>query len=889
MQLKIGIVILLFLPTIIFSQTITGTLENNLGQKIMAANLLVKDSANAAQIKEFSIVQNGQYSITLKKSYTHLVLVVTALNHNNQVFEITNFNPQKNYTHNFILIPKTAIELAEVTVTAKEKPFVLKDDTVRYNVEAYKDGTERKIEDVIKKLPGIEVNEKTGEIKYKGKSIETVMLDGDDLFSSNYKIGTKNINVDMVQQVQAIENYSNNPLLKGIESNEKVALNLKLKKNKVNITGNASIGTGFSSGNNLVHNTDATILGVSKFYKSFGILSYNNVGVNNTPFDYFNYSPTTEQIKEGNINAKKIIPETFFASELDDKRANRNNDWFANYNQILKISPKLSFKNNFYWLQNNINSSQLFKNENIIDNQKFTTTDDLGIVKNAKQYRADIELKYNTSLKSSIVYNSRISIEKIENLIDVLQNKTDKYSTKLASKDNFIKQTVLYTQKLSDTKALQTSINYSSSNLPQSYILNPSVYNPNLYSSDEQHSNFKKQDFNTQLLFLASWKKAYLTASIGYSKENNPFFTSLTSVDSAKKNVDTITSFLNNATYKFNEAYNQVSLKFLLGKWRITTTYKFSFLKQNIINNQQKTQYQTQNFIIEPTINIKRKVTDISSISAAFTLTNKPFSENYLFQNPVFISNRISLQNEVGLHFQKNYGGSLFYIINDLYRQYQILIGADYVVSKGNFFAKNDIQLSNTGIINFYLPAATKRLNINFSIEKFINLIETNVRLKSNYAVSSYQNILNGSNLRNNKNKILFVELFCKTAFDKKLNFENIAIFNKQTSISDGFNPFTNNAVVNTFKIIYAPSKYFNLLFCNDFYVPNTNQQQQYSFYDLSVRYTPKHKKYMASFWAKNLGNVKYFTQTNTSDFATTASQNNLIERYIMLNMSFNF
>ena len=87
-------------------------------------------------------------------------------------------------------------------------------DTTSFNVSAYKDGTERKIQDIIKKLPGVQLNEKTGEIKYKGNSIETVTLDGDDLFGYDYTIGTKNINVDMVDKVQAIENYTKKSTLK---------------------------------------------------------------------------------------------------------------------------------------------------------------------------------------------------------------------------------------------------------------------------------------------------------------------------------------------------------------------------------------------------------------------------------------------------------------------------------------------------------------------------------------------------------------------------------------------------------------------------------------------------------------------------------------------------
>jgi hypothetical protein len=56
-------------------------------------------------------------------------------------------------------------------------------------------------------------------------------LRGDNLFGIYYTLGTKN-NVAMVDQVQAVDNYSENPLLKGIEQDGKVSLNLKLKKGR---------------------------------------------------------------------------------------------------------------------------------------------------------------------------------------------------------------------------------------------------------------------------------------------------------------------------------------------------------------------------------------------------------------------------------------------------------------------------------------------------------------------------------------------------------------------------------------------------------------------------------------------------------------------------------
>lgn len=155
---------------------------------------------------------------------------VKANRYNYTIQRFDKIDTASNISFDFVLIKDTVKYLESVTVTAKKKLYKINRDTTSFKVKNYADGTEKKIQDIIKKLPVIELNEKTGEIKYKGKLIETVKLDGDDLFGDTYTIGTKNINVDMVDAIQAIENYTANPLLKGIENGDKIILNLTLKK-----------------------------------------------------------------------------------------------------------------------------------------------------------------------------------------------------------------------------------------------------------------------------------------------------------------------------------------------------------------------------------------------------------------------------------------------------------------------------------------------------------------------------------------------------------------------------------------------------------------------------------------------------------------------------------
>lgn len=422
-----------------YAQTISGKVISE-SNDILDASVLFKEYSDTSKIKEFTFAKGGIFYKKLEQDYAKLMIEVKADGYHEQSAVIEKPKADKNYFYNFVLIKIQEYELKEVIVMGKKKLLEIKKDTISFNVEQFVDGNERKIEEVISKLPGVDVNEVTGEIRYKGKTVETVTLDGDNLFGFNYTLGTENINVDMVEQIEAIDNYAENPLLKGIEQGGKVSLNLKLKKGKVDVSGNLDFGSGWFGSGDQAFNLSSNILGITKNYKSFATLSYNNVGVNQTPFDYFGFSFNVEQQKEQDYFAEKIIPETRFSNLLEDRRANINNQIFGNYNAIFKLNPKLSIKTNLYYLQDRISTNQLFQNDFQINNDTFITTDNTFITKKPQQYRGDLEIKYNTSKTSLLEYNLRLRQENIETPTTVIQNQNDEFSTFLNTEDFYFKQ-----------------------------------------------------------------------------------------------------------------------------------------------------------------------------------------------------------------------------------------------------------------------------------------------------------------------------------------------------------------------------------------------------------------------------------------------------------------
>ena len=142
-----------------------------------------------------------------------------------------------------ITMEATPFKLKEVTV--RVVPIKESGDTISYNVAAFRSAADRTIEDVIKRLPGIDVSP-SGQIQYNGESINKFYIEGLDLLSGRYALATKNISPDDIAEVNVYENHQPKQVLKDIEFSDKAALNLTLKKKRMlKPIGYATAGGGY--------------------------------------------------------------------------------------------------------------------------------------------------------------------------------------------------------------------------------------------------------------------------------------------------------------------------------------------------------------------------------------------------------------------------------------------------------------------------------------------------------------------------------------------------------------------------------------------------------------------------------------------------------------------
>ena len=138
-----------------------------------------------------------------------------------------------------------ASTMTTVTVTARRPPVVINNDTVEFNSENFKTVPNAVVEDLLKKMPGIEVD-KSGAITVNGKTVTKVYVNGKEMFTGDPKMATKNLAADAIDKIQVYDRKSDQAMFTGIDDgSEETAINLKMKKDRNNSTfGKLSAGGG---------------------------------------------------------------------------------------------------------------------------------------------------------------------------------------------------------------------------------------------------------------------------------------------------------------------------------------------------------------------------------------------------------------------------------------------------------------------------------------------------------------------------------------------------------------------------------------------------------------------------------------------------------------------
>ena len=223
-----------------------GVVKDSIGNPLEMANVIALDTV-AKKIASFGFSDaKGNFKLDLKKNTVYNIKISYI-----GFKEISQFMMTKetDISNTYKMFEDSMLD--GISLVSK-MPVTIKGDTIIYNADSFKNGSERKLEDVLKKLPGVELND-AGEIEVEGKVVEKIMVDGKEFFSGDTKLATKNIPSNAVDKIQVLRNYSDVNQLSSVQNNQdRVAINVKLKQGKKNFWfGDITAGAGNSSDDGL--------------------------------------------------------------------------------------------------------------------------------------------------------------------------------------------------------------------------------------------------------------------------------------------------------------------------------------------------------------------------------------------------------------------------------------------------------------------------------------------------------------------------------------------------------------------------------------------------------------------------------------------------------------
>ncbi|CAM4029437.1 MULTISPECIES: TonB-dependent receptor [Flavobacterium] len=897
---KYLLIAFLFVVSIGFSQNIRfeGVVKDSTGLGLEMANVMAINNDTKAMDAYAITNENGKFILNLKASSSYQIKAsyIGFQSYEKQV-------DTKTANMVFDIEMSQGVQLKDVEVVY-EMPVSISGDTIIYNSDSFTNGTEKKLEDVLKKLPGVEVN-KDGEIQVEGKTVQKIMVEGKDFFDGDTKIATKNIPADALDKIQVLRNYNEVSNLKGLENNEEsIAINIKLKEGKKNFWfGDVTAGVGVG------HEEDRYLINPKLFYYSpkysINVIgNLNNIGeLPLTMRDYFKFTGGFKNMmRKGGSSFNVSSNDLGILGLRNDQAANINTKFGAanfsyNPSKAWTLSGFGIFLGNKTDVQtNSVNDLPEGASVNAVEEKEDISRQksDLGIFKLSSSYVPstklhfdyDALLKFSNQKENQSVFSTELG--------DIYTNKNQKPFS--------INQNLNYYYTLNDKNVFA----FESQHL---YQQEDPFYNANLqnlaFNLGSDYNTMQVRDDISQQRFVKTNKidvkfdyyymltpKSNVNITVGntYSYQNfdSHIFQvldnqSVNDLDSEDSN--------NDVNYAFNDVFLGLHYKFIKGKFTFNPGFSVHNYSTNDVqlgtSNKQSFNRFLPDFFAQYQIKKSESLTYNFSLSNNFTDIVK-LSEGFVFSNynSLFSGNR-NLENSLSqVHSLRYFKYNMFNFENifanitytkqvDAIKNKALLTSANQVTSAvnidSNFADETFSGAANYGRSFARYYKASAGLSLNWSKFNNIRVLPT-----TEENIQTTESFSQNYNVRFSTNFKKYPNLSLQYAFS--INDNSSSVF------------YTDNPSV---ELEYFFLEAFSFVTEYSFY-HNRNKEKtidtEYDFLSSSLTYQKKDSKVEWKLSGTNLLNTKALNSNSFNQLGGTNSFSSYIvqPRYIVLSMKYN-
>lgn len=876
---------------------IEGTVKDTIGAPLEMANIIALSAADTSMLGYAFSDESGRYRITVDGSENYF-LRFSYLGFQQLEISITAKDKSETIIKNVVLTPQNS-ELKEVEVV-EDIPITVSGDTISYTTEAFTTGEERKLEDILEQLPGFEVDD-NGEVKVQGKQVEKVMVEGRDFFDGDTKLATKNIPANAVDKVQVLRNYNDVAPMQGVDNDDRIALNIKLKEGKKRIFFGDVTAEGGLEERYLVH--------PNLFYYSPKI-SINFIGdINNvgepafTSQDYFRFSGGFRNFNIRSGSSFRFAQDDIGVSMTADNRAEEITSKLGAFNFSYNPSKKWSVTGFVIGSQSQTLSSN-FTTRKYLQVDSTDLTEELSVdnVQENKSGLAKVSLTYTPSTKVHVSYDAFGKISDVENVTNQSSDYgflTNGVESADRQKPFSIKQNLeaywetesghLFSVEAQQLYKVQDPQLALSSDLPLFLQVIPpddSLASPfRLLQSREITTS--KLDANLNYYYLFS-KTTHINFTVGASHTDQTYNSFIDEVlnDGTVSRYTQDNLMNDDVRFSFTDVFGSVHYKVKLGKFIVTPglNYHVYNLKdiQNGSENPDTRQFLLPDFYVRYDFKKSERIQLDYKMQAEFTDINNVIngtiisSYNSLFRGNPQITNALVHQFTLA-----------YYNIN-LFNFTNIFGGINYSMKERDI--TNVVVFDNIGLGRINTPINTDGINQILAgfgrIEKRFGKFKAD--LGANLALSDINNSVNGQANESQSFTQNYNAAF-STNFKKAPNVE--------LEYSLIYNDYTGAGVSNSF-ITHSPSIEFEAAFWDGFtfradYTYNFYKaggglgSSEYDFLNAGLYYLLNDGPWEFSIRSLNLLGEEIIRQDAFNDFFVSTTRYNVLPRYVLLGVKF--
>jgi len=887
--LKILILLLLagfssYAQQVVVSGKVTDTLQKPLAY----ANILAIPESDTEEIRFAITEDNGNYSLGLTKGQSYKV-TVSYLGYTPQTINIT--TTEQNLSKNFVL-KENPNQLDEVTINYTP-PITVKKDTITYKVDAFVTGEERKLRDVLKKLPGVEID-RSGNVTVQGKPITKVLVEGKIFFTGNSKLAVNNIPADAVDKIEILDNYNEVAMLKGLQDSDDMVMNIKLKEDKKKFTfGDVEIGTGIKKRYmfhpNMFYYSPKTNINF--------IGDLNNQGIKSFTFrDYLEF--------EGGFGKLMSDAGSYFSLFNSDFAKYLNNqDFTANTNQFGALNIRQSLNNSTDISGYVITSKSKTEAQNNTLNEYLSDTNPFLEERTVTNHLNNfftigkITLEYNPNFKEDFTYNSFVKVTNNDSngLITTLNpTQNNSINTLKDIKGLNIKQNISYSRKLSKnhTATLEASYNFQNDKPITEWLTNNQILQGLIPLENDAIYNIlqtkKSKSHNVNAIVKDYWvvnNFNHLYTSIGFNTAFSDFYNQdLQQLSNGSINNFNIAGFGNDFNYNFIDTFIGLEYKFQIGIATFKPMLYYHFYNWN--TKQFEAKFSKNKTLLLPQFTTKIEFNSSEKLNFRYKLNARFPSINRLANNFILNNFNSVFKGDTTLENQLYHTASLRYYKFSLFKNLNINAGVSFNKKIKHF--KSVIQLNgiNQFSTQILFQEPEQNWSVNGRIAKKINKIRYS--FKSNFSYNGFYQILNNEtnlNISKNVSTTLSTETFFK-------NFPNIEI-----GYTKDFSNYRSLGAINKFE----NDRFFTYLeydFLNDFILKadytfdsynnkNSNTKNTFDNANASLFYQKEDSPWGFEINATNLFDTSFKQQNSFNSFLISDSKTFILPRIIMFKVSY--